>query len=188
MNFRKTHLHAAAATVIAALVGAVAPGAAFAQAHPWTTIGSAGVVDDNDTGIVEFVNGEARTRAAAAAGSVLNLRYNVVSLEGFSGPGSYTLRVHFRDNGGSARMQLNLRRYNHTGTTSQVYAFDSNIFPAAVGYQTRERCINVNWDFDAGAYFFDATLTKSGAAGTPALGTIQLIRLPGICPNFTGPL
>jgi len=165
-----------------AMAAAVAAGAAHAQSHPWTTIGSAGVVDEADTGIVEFMNGEARMRAAAAAGSVLNLRYNVVSLPGFSGPGHYDLRVRFRDNGAAARVQLDLRRYNHTGTTTQVYAFDSNAFAPAVGYQTRERCIAVDWDFDAGAYYFEAALTKSAVGGSPALGTIQLIRRVDICP------
>lgn len=153
-----------------------------AQANIWTTVGSTGVVDDTDTGIVEFINGEARVRAVAPAGSLLNLRYNVVQLPGFDGPGSYTLRVRFRDNGAGARVQVNLRRYNTTGTTTQVAGFDSNAFPAAVGYQTRERCINVDWDFNAGAYFLDVEMAKSAAAGTPGLATVQLVRRVAICP------
>jgi len=185
MNLRHTLRHPVATVAFAALAtlaALAAPGTASAQAHPWTTVGSAGTVDDTDTGIVDFVNGEARVRAVAAAGSVLNLRYNVVSLTEMVGPGAYTMRVRFRDNGASARVQLNLRRYNQTGTTTQLAAFDSNTFPAAVGYQTRERCVNIDWDFDAGAHYVDATLTKSGATGTPALGVIQLIRRNLPCP------
>jgi hypothetical protein len=73
-------------------------------------------------------------RAAAAAGSVLNLRYNVVSLEGLSGFGQHVLRVRFRDNGAASQVRLNLRRYNQaTGILTQVAAFDSNAYPAAVG-------------------------------------------------------
>jgi hypothetical protein len=173
MSIRHT-LHPA--TVAAIVIAAASAGSASAQTHPWTSVGSAGVVDEADTGIVDFVNGEARMRATAAAGSVLNLRYNVVSLQDFSGFGQYLLRVRFRDNGAAARVQLNLRRYNHaTGLTTQVAAFDSNGFAAAVGYQTRQICLGTNWDFNAGPYYIEAALTKSGGDGQPAVGTIQLV-------------
>lgn len=169
------------ASVLAPLLWSAA-GVAHAQVHPWTTVGSAGVVDEADTGIVEFVLGEARVRAAAAAGSVLDLRYNVVSLQGFSGPGQYRLVVRFRDNGDAARVLLNLRRYNTTGPTTQVHAFDSNAYAPQVGYQTQQQCILVNWDFVAGPYYIEATLTKSAAAGQPALATIQLIPVGNCVP------
>lgn len=173
MNIRKTLARGAG---VVAVVAAAWAGPAAAQVHPWTAVGSTGVVDDTDTGIVDFINGEARMRAAAAAGSVLNLRYNVVSLQGLSGFGQHVLRVRFRDNGPAARVQLNLRRYNQaTGTTSQVLAFDSNNYPAALGYQTRQICLLHNWDFNAGPYYIEAALTKSGGTGTPAVGTIQIV-------------
>jgi hypothetical protein len=173
MNIRKTLSRTAA---VAAAVAASWAGTASAQVHPWTTVGSAGVVDEADTGIVDFMNGEARMAAAAPAGAVLNLRYNVVSLPGFSGFGQYLVRVRFRDNGAAGRVQLNLRRYNSgTGILSQIVAFDSNAYPAAVGYQTRQICVGLNWDFVAGPYYIEAALTKSGALGQPALGTIQII-------------
>ena len=177
MNTRKTLARRAG---LAAAVLVVCAGPATAQVHPWTAAGSTGVVDDTDTGIVDFINGEARVRAAAVAGSVLNLRYNVVSLQGLSGFGQYLLRVRFRDNGAAARVQLNLRRYNQaTGLLSQVAAFDSNAYPAAVGYQTRQICLVHNWDFNAGPYYIEAALTKSGGTGQPAVGTIQIV--PGNC-------
>lgn len=162
----------------AALVAAFANPAA-AQLHPWTTVGSAGVVDEADTAIVEFLLGEARVPAAAPANSVLNLRYNIVSLEGFAGPGQYVMVVRFRDNGAAARVRLDLRQYNATGTNSLLASFDSNDYAAAVGYQTRSECILVDWDFDQGPFFIEAALTKSAVGGQPALGIIQLI--PGNC-------
>lgn len=126
--------------------------------------------------------GEARVRATAAAGSVLDLRYNVVSLEGFSGPGQYLLRVRFRDNGDAARVQLNLRRYDTTGTTTGLHAFDSNAYAPQIGYQTQQQCILVNWDFVSGPHYIDAALTKSAAGGQPALGIIQLIPVGNCVP------
>jgi hypothetical protein len=151
-------------------------GTANAQIHPWTTVGSTGVVDEADTGIVEFVLGEARVPAAAPAGSVLHLRYNIVSLEGIDTVGFYLMRVRFRDNGNDARVQLVLRQYNSgTGITSTLKTFDSNAYAPAVGYQTESECFGINWNFANGPYYIEATLTKSGAAGQPALGTIQLM-------------
>jgi hypothetical protein len=162
----------AAVTILVTLL----EGAASAQTHPWTTVGSAGVVDEDDAGIVEFVLGEARVPAAAPAGSVLDLRYNVVSLDGFAGPGFYAMRVRFRDNGNAARVQLTLRQYNSlTGITSTRHSFDSDAYASAVGYQTQSECFGINWDFADGPYFIDASLTKSAGGGQPALGTIQLI-------------
>jgi hypothetical protein len=155
-------------------------GAASAQIHPWTSVGSTGVVDEADTGIVEFVLGEARVPAAAPAGSVLDLRYNIVSLEGFQGLGYFNMRVRFRDNGNAARVQLTLRHYNSgNGITSTLHSFDSDDYPPAVGYQTQSECFAINWDFFEGPYYIEASLTKSAAGGTPALGTIQI--LPGNC-------
>jgi hypothetical protein len=149
--------------------------ATTASAQSWTTVGSTGVVDEDDAGIVEFVLGEARVPAAAAAGSVLNLRYNVVQLGGFDGPGSYLMQVRFRDNGAAARVQLDLRQYHTNGPTSTWKSFDSNAYAPSVGYQTQFECFDITLDFEDGPYFIDATLTKSGAAGQPALGIIQLI-------------
>jgi hypothetical protein len=150
-------------------------GTAAAQSATWTTTGSAGTVDEADLGIVNFANAEARLMPGAAAGSVLNVRYNVVSLAGFSGPGQYVMRVRFQDNGDAARVQLALRRHNLTGTTSTLANFDSNTFPAQVGYQNQQRCVGINWDFGAGPHYIEATLTKSAAGGQPGLAFIQLI-------------
>lgn len=170
MSARKTFRRAA---TVAALFASI--GAAHAQSNPWTTVGSAGTVDEADPGIVEFVLAEARVRAAAAAGSQVNLRYNVVSLPGFSGPGQYLLRVRFRDNGAGANVRVDLRRHGTNGIPGQVLAFDSNSYPAAVGYQTQQRCVGISWNFSNNAYFFDVAMTKSAASGTPALALIQLI-------------
>ena len=166
----------AAFVAAAAIIVTLLPGTASAQIHPWTTVGSTGVVDEADTGIVEFVLGEARVPLAAPAGSLLNLRYNVVSLDGFAGAGFYMMQVRFRDNGNAARVQLDLRQYHSgTGLTSTLKSFDSNAYAPAVGYQTQSECFAIGWDFVDGPYYIEATMTKSAAGGQPAVGTIQLI-------------
>lgn len=174
MNYLNTLCRAAAVSTV--LIAAAVGTAAQAQQLPWTTVGSAGTVDESDIGIADLVLGEARVRATAPAGSQLNIRYNVVALPGFDGPGQYLMRVRFRDNGPFARVQLNLRRYNTNGPTSQVASFDSNAYAPQPGYQVQQRCILVNWDFVAGPYYVDAAMTKLAPDGQPALGTVQLIR------------
>lgn len=158
-----------------ALLGALfAAGAVHAQAT-WTSVGSAGVVDELDTGIVEFVQNEARTRASAAAGSELNLRYNITMLEGFAGPGQYLMRVRFRDSGADAQVRLDLRRVETTGTSSTLHSFSSDAYAASAGYQTQQICAPVSWDFTTAGYWIEATLRKTGASGTPGLALIQLV-------------
>lgn len=157
-------------TTLAALLAC----SAGAMAAPWTTIGSAGVVDEADAGLVDFMNGEARMRADAPAGSVLNIRYNIVALEGFEGLNQVSWQARFRDNGNGARVRLFLRQYNKTGTTSQLEIFDSNAYGSAVGYQLQGKCTGVDWDFDNGPFYIEAELTKSTDGGAPALGLMTL--------------
>lgn len=157
---------------LAALVFASLAPAAYAA--PWTTIGSAGIVDEADLGIFDFINAEARVSAGAAAGSVLNLRYNIVQLEGFTGVNQVAWTVRFTDNGAGARVRLFLRQYRTNGILSTLATFDSNAYPAAVGYQTQTRCIGVTWNFLNGPYYIEAELTKSSSTGTPRLGLTML--------------
>ncbi len=164
------------ATVAMALLA----GVAAAPAATWSTVGSAGTVDDTDLGIADLIFGEARVRASAPAGSTLNLTYNVVSLQGFTGPGQYQLRVRFRDNGPAARVTLGLHRFNSTtGARTNLAVFDSNAYPPMGTHQVKQRCITIPWNFEAGPHFIEATLFKSGVLGIPALATIQLI--PAYC-------
>lgn len=160
----------------AGLAAALLAGFATAQAAPWTTVGSAGTVDDTDLGIAELIFGEARVRGSAPAGSTLNMTYNVVALPGFSGPGQYVMRVRFRDNGPSSRVTLGLYRFNQAnGLRTNLAVFDSNAYLPQAVHQVQQRCVLINWNFDAGPHFIEASLLKSGAFGQPALATIQLI-------------
>lgn len=169
------------ALLIAALLAAGA-----VHAAPWTSIGSAGIVDEGSVNLVDFMNGEARIRSNAAAGSTLTLRYNLVALAGVETASSFNWQVRFRDNGGAARVRLYLRRYNSNGTTSTLATFDSDQFAANSGYQTQTVCINTSLAFNNGPVYIEAQLLKSGDAGTPALGTIGLMPRTTLCPVIVG--
>lgn len=157
-----------------ATAAALFAAATAATAAPWTTVGSAGVADEADAGLVDFANGEARLRADSANGSVLNLRYNIVALQGFTGLNQVSWLARFRDNGAASRVRLFLRQYHPNGTTTTIDTFDSNNYASAVGYQTRTRCTAVDWDFADGPYYIEAELTKSAEGGLPALGLMIL--------------
>ncbi|HEV8688989.1 MAG TPA: hypothetical protein VGQ91_01740 [Ideonella sp.] len=167
MSTIRTTLHRATFALLLAT-------SAGAMAAPWTTIGSVGVADEADTALVDFANGEARMRADAPAGSVLNLRYNIVALESFQGLNQVAWLARFRDNGAGARVRLYLRQYNKNGTTSTLETFDSNAYASAVGYQTQTKCTAVDWDFEDGPFYIEAELTKSNDGGMPALGLTTL--------------
>lgn len=153
------------------------PGLVQAQ-EPWTSVGSVGVVDEQDLSLFDFLNGDARVEATAPAPATLNLRYNIVAIDelssGFQEP--YRLRVRFRDNGASSRVVLRLKAHSFAGSVSTLATFDSNAFPPSQSNQTQEICVLVDFDFQNNAYSIDADLIKSAAAGNPVLGLIQIDR------------
>jgi hypothetical protein len=166
----------------AILAAAACLGAVAAHAVPWTSVGSAGTVDEADNGIAYFLNGEARINPAAPNGSSLDIRYNVVALEGFDPILQSTAwRVRYVDSGAASRVLLRLRQYNiATGVTSTLATFDSDTFPQSANYQTQGICIAPTWNFANGPFFIEATLTRSAAAPVaPGLGVMQLT--PGNC-------
>ena len=151
---------------------------AWAQTDPWTTVGSAGTVDEADTGIVLLgsPNAGSVTMPAAATGT-LNVRYNVVAVDGALGGDNYALTARFRDNGANGRVIVRLKRYNlNTGVVTTLLTLDSNAFVGLDSFQTRTvtSACGTSLDFFNNAYFMDVEIIKTAAAGTPALGSIKL--------------
>ncbi|WP_295613341.1 hypothetical protein [uncultured Lamprocystis sp.] len=153
-------------------------GSGIAQAQqPWTSVGSTGVVDEQDLSLFDFVNAEARVVSTAPAPSTLNLRYNVVALEelnsGFNTP--YRFKARLRDNGAGSQVVLRLRSASFaTGLATTIATIDSNALPPSPSYRNQEVCVLLDFDFVNNAYFIDADLIKSSTAGTPALSLIQI--------------
>jgi len=138
----------------------------------WTTIGSAGTVDEADTGLVAF-NGAVASVKAGKTGTV-NLRYNVVPVDGLFGGDGLSMAVKFRDNGPAARVVARLKRYDVVaGTTSTLLTVDSDDFDPRSGFQIRES-LNCGGQpsFGPNAYFVDVEMTKGAGSGTPGLAAI----------------
>ena len=160
--------------VVLLIIGLInVPGTAWAQVD-WTTVGSAGTVDEADSQRVAFDLGTATLRPGAVG--TLNLRYNVVAVDGLFRADGAELGVRFRDNGAAAQVIVRLKRYNlETGALTTLLTLNSNAFPAQNGFQLRTAVdCSLRFNFFDFAYFMDVELTKDTAAGTPALAIIQL--------------
>jgi hypothetical protein len=153
--------------VRAVLVSLLAAGpVAVAGADPvpgmlWTSVGSAGTVDEADLGIV-LLDG-AVAQHAGAAGQVVNIRYNVVAVDALAAVGIF-MAASFRDTGASSRIVVTLKRYSFTtAITEDMVRLDSDAFPARFGFQTREvgdGCTVGGFNFNEYAYFIDAELHR----------------------------
>lgn len=157
-----------------ALAAGLCSGAAMAV--PFTTVGSAGILDDGDIGEVFFSSGAATVSSAAPIGTS-RLIYNVPALAKFNGNNkTATLRVRFNDAGADEQVVVALRQYATSGSTTTLATFDSNIFASSALNQTQQICFNVDsWDFTNGPFYLEATLTKTGASGTPGLANMVLV-------------
>lgn len=148
-------------------------------ANPWTSVGSAGIVDESDTELVDFNNGIASTLSSAPAPSTLNLRYNIVLMDSLVEGGTHlSLQTRYRDNGSGAQVRLKLKSYGlFNGLTNILGEFDSNTFSSSSNYQWNSECFDIPpLDLYNYAYFLDVELIKSSTSGTPSLGVIQLER------------
>jgi hypothetical protein len=146
---------------------------AWAQTNPWTSVGSAGTVDEADAALAAF-SGAVVAMAPGTTGT-LNIRYNVVAVEGlFGGDGMY-MRIRLRDSG-AGRVVARLKRYDQvTGVTTTRLTIDSNDAAPQPGFRNLEvaDCAGSPSFFDA-AYFVDVEITRGVATADPALASLKV--------------
>lgn len=187
ITYRKT-----LSLVIGILFGLSATANAFVAPQPWTSVGSAGIVDESDTAKVEFSGGIASLKSGfLSTTSSAIIRYNVTWTDGLVSPGNaYRLTVRFRDNGVNAQVTVRLKEVDlNTGAITEIMFLDSNQYAQSSNYQTRTiiSCSNRTFDFANKAYFVEAqmistpasVLTYPRVSGIPGLAAIKIDR--GIC-------
>lgn len=169
----------AALWISAAMTGA----SLNASAAPWTTVGSAGTVDESDLATVLLSGAGANVAANAPLPETVTLRYNVVAVDGllknFGNLGGVNMDAVFRDNAGTARIKLRLREVeNRRGVLRTVLTLDSDAFPPAAEFQSQSvnSCAGTpfTFDFDRKTYYVEAELSKGSAEALPSLGAIQV--------------
>jgi hypothetical protein len=153
----------------AAVVGSVS--AVSAQAL-WTSVGSAGTVDEAGTAILDATGAQVRISATAPLPATLIVRYNVVALDGLSAAGGPQMTVRFKDAGFGGRITAVLKEINFTtGATVALLTVDSNIEEPTAMFQVQQvsRCDGSAFDFSSNAYFIETTITKFSEDVAPSL-------------------
>ena len=147
--------------------------------YPWTTVASAGTVDEGDISIYQVNGANMDIKSSAGLPAYLNVRYNLVGVgQLLYYGGGPSIKVRYRDNGGGGRVYLSLKQVNlTTGVESTMLNFNSNSFPQSGSIQTRivRDCGRLfSFNFWKNAYYIDAFINKTGDGGTPLLNTIQV--------------
>lgn len=166
---------------------------------PWTTVASAGTVNEADVdkvvmfGPLAYLSSQALATtegvgasphatsglSAAPGMTVAVIRYNVVAVDGLFAAGEgVRMEVRFHDNGGGARVIVSLKELNlETGITTTRLTFNSNIHAPSPLFQTHgiSDCSPAwGFDFSKNAYFIDAQLIRIAPSGDPGLAGIRL--------------
>ena len=162
----------------------------------WTTVGSDGKVDENDTGKVFFdrsiaqmgrlVGGStptSRRRALITQTQSAVIRYNVTPTDTlFRVSGGIELKLNYLATGGSAKVIAKLITVDlATGSETVSATFDSSAFPSSNNYQVQSvaRCgttIDTPLDFELNAYYIEVTLSIPAIAINSAAG-VRMIKL-----------
>jgi hypothetical protein len=165
----------------------------FVHNKAWTTVASAGTVDDADAGKLTFQGSSvafpdllqpqpfptAQTAHAESNAVIVlptqttsaTIRYNVTAVDGLFEQGSHLgMTVRFRDDGGWAQVLVRLYEQDiYTGATNLLLTFDSNTVLPSPNYQTYGVGVALpypQFDFSQKAYFIEATLTKTSSTIT----------------------
>jgi hypothetical protein len=173
-------------------VGIVAgmPSAASAQqgAQPWTTVGSAGTVDQLSVMFISY-DGPAAVLTGLQRGGAI-IRYNVVAEDDLVSQDtrqSIHMLVRYRATpdaivvGADSQVVAKLIEVNlFTGTSTTKLTMDSNSFPPSNDFQTQivSTCpAPAAFDFGSNAYYIEVRLGKKFFfSGSPAIQAIRLER------------
>ncbi|MET0285258.1 MAG: hypothetical protein ABW352_12340 [Polyangiales bacterium] len=145
--------------------------------EPWTAVATTGAVDESDLSIVSMSSSTVSFAASSPAAENIVVRYNVTATAGIGGQ-SDNFSLRFRDNGAQARVIAVLRQVNmNTGAATVLSTIDSDSYPPSASFRTVDGgfgSCGFEYDFYENAYFIEVTLSRTSAAGLPALQLLQL--------------
>jgi len=155
-----------------------------AQQQCWTSVGSAGTVDEADLKIVAISSNTTAVNSATLAGTV-DVRYNVVATAGLFGGecNAKFLTARYADNGSSAQVIIRLYTFNiKTGVSATLVELNSNNFPQSNVAQAQTVSYNGSFNFSTNIYYIEVQLIKTGTSGNPLIRGLQICAA-GICFN-----
>lgn len=153
-----------------------------AQQQCWTSVGSAGTVDEADLNIVAISSNTTAVNASTVAATV-EVRYNIVATAGLFGGecNVKTLTARYADNGSSAQVIIRLYTFNiQTGVSSTLVELNSNNFPQSTVAQARSVSYSGNFNFSTNIYYIEVQLIKTNTSGNPLIRALQICGA-GIC-------
>ena len=162
----------------------------------WTTVGSAGTLDEKSEGKVFFdravvqkgdtlIIAQARRQPQAEGGGDVTdsavIRYNVTAVDGLFANHLLGMTVRFLDEGDTSRVVAQLIEVDlATGAKVTRLTFNSDDVPALSGYHMESVWADCSkgapFDFLRKAYYIEATLSTSAIVATSAAG-IEIIQL-----------
>jgi hypothetical protein len=153
-----------------------------AQQQCWTSVGSAGTVDEADLNIVALSSNSTAVNSSTVSG-IVDVRYNIVATAGLFGGECNTkfLTARYADNGSSAQVIIRLYTFNiKTGVSSTLVELNSNNYVQ----QTTAQAQTVSWagsfNFSTNIYYLEVQLIKTGQSGNPLIRGLQICAA-GIC-------
>ncbi|HUP49085.1 MAG TPA: hypothetical protein VNA04_09890 [Thermoanaerobaculia bacterium] len=172
--------------ILAFGIAVAVPSTAAAQFQPWTTVGSAGTLDENGLKLVTF-DGPTAVLTGFLRGGVI-IRYNVVAVDDLmAGRGTaISMLVRYRATpdtiavrNADSQVIVKLIEVNlFTGVSTTKLTLDSDQFPASNAFQTQtvKTCPSFSvFDFHSNAYYIEALLGRSRPfSGNPAIQAIQV--------------
>jgi hypothetical protein len=164
--------------------------AAKAQGSParWTTVGSAGTVQQDSLGIVDLRN--FTVGLATGATGTVTIRYPITATRGLTCTPvtDYVVVVRYRDSDGpgtTARVFFTIRSTDSSvGGNTTEFTFDSNSFPATgSAFQSIGIAALITpLDFANRVYWIEAQISRSDAAAFANLGSIGFFGRNGVTP------
>jgi hypothetical protein len=153
----------------------------FENLKPWTTVGSAGTVDEASLSAVSLNGPFASVRATATLPATVIIRYNVTAVDSLVGGTGHCFDVVFRDNGSGGRVLVSLKRFNFsTFETTTLSVIDSDTRPPDPWFVERGVCLGDSpggpffLDFSLNAYYVEAQIIKTADGGNPTLASVKL--------------
>jgi hypothetical protein len=158
-----------------------------AQQQCWTSVGSAGTVDEADLSTVDIISNDTRVNTSTTSATV-DIRYNIVATAGLFGGECNVkfLTARYADNGTAAQVLIRLYTFNlTTGVSSMLVELNSNnpIYPQQTVAQAQTVSWDGNFNFSTNIYYIQVQLFKTGTGGNPLIRGLRICAA-GVC--FTG--
>jgi hypothetical protein len=147
----------------------------------WTTVGSAGTVDEASLSNAVMTGPWVGIRDTAEVPSSVTVRYNVTAVDGLLIGGGHCFEGRWRDNGNGGQVILTLKSFNlATGAIATLDVLNSNGSEQSNGLSGAGICsisepsTTPFFNFNRFAYFVEARIIRTGVNGTPALAAIKI--------------